>query len=888
MVRNTRRQFMGGIVAAAAATAGARAESHPAANPSHGICLALCNHWSYTGIGWQLGIESNVLSVTDAMEVADRSPFIKTCINLDARAYEVMADRFPEVVEKLRRYLAAGKLELIGGTYGQPLGTMFGGEANIRQIVVGLQTIRRVMGYEVSTFLEEEEFTHPQLPQLLHGAGYRYASLAQVDTWGAAGVPRLEVNVFQWKGKDGTTIPSMPKNSAYRIPLSSDAKTLLEAPAFRKLAAASGKPLVITWEEFGWESPEHPAYLDSPAEYRALADRLPVEFVTLKEYMEKYGAQASETVSFEMDDWRKLLTWGLGGDQLRIYDRKVEAVLLAAERFDAIAASLDGKSQCAVLEDAWKHLLISQSHDVSLCEYSRWQGDRMAPVDRAEDYHNFSWGTIGYTHLAKAEEQATPVLDAALTHIASHVNARAEGNGWKVLTVFNPCGWDRSGIAKTGRLYPLPDNTKGIVVKDRSGRAVPSQWIRSETDQPGNVVVAELEFLAKAVPGVGYDTYYVDVVRDEPQPVATDLRIDTSSLTMENEHLKVRIDPLTGAVASVVDKRSGQEMLKTPGGGFPVFNGTPNPAYKPRAVVGNTMFGHKARPIPERYDSSRSQARIDWTEKGPVRATVRAQHSWPLLTFETRVSLSAGMPCVEVTSRVLCEIPPLPDEFTKEGVFPVDIKQGYWLSFIPGFEPVEVIRDYPFAVEKTVKPGFHALTFVDLVGPESGLLVLHPGTQYFRRDNAAISNLIMREWESCFTGEYGWPRYSEYRHVLMPHGANLDNAARLRASAEFSQGLLTVVGAPRDGALGPRKAFVSVTPAGVQLTSLRLTADKQAEVRVVEVNGKTADAQIELDIPMTKVSETNLMGAPLKDVPSTGSRFQTAMSPWRLRTFSLR
>ena len=26
-----------------------------------------------------------------------------------------------------------------------------------------------------------------------------------------------------------------------------------------------------------------------------------------------------------MDDWNKLLTWGLGGDQLRVMDRKVEA-----------------------------------------------------------------------------------------------------------------------------------------------------------------------------------------------------------------------------------------------------------------------------------------------------------------------------------------------------------------------------------------------------------------------------------------------------------------------------------------------------------------------------------------------------------------------------------
>src|SRR4030067_3203173 len=80
-----------------------------------GLCLTICNHWSYIGIGWQLGIESCVLSVTDAMEMADRPPHVKTGLNLDARAYEFMAEKLPEVAERLKQYLSAGKEELIGG-----------------------------------------------------------------------------------------------------------------------------------------------------------------------------------------------------------------------------------------------------------------------------------------------------------------------------------------------------------------------------------------------------------------------------------------------------------------------------------------------------------------------------------------------------------------------------------------------------------------------------------------------------------------------------------------------------------------------------------------------------------------------------------------------------
>jgi len=203
-----------------------------AAGSSQGICVTLCNHWSYTGIGWQLGLESCVLSAVDAMGMADRAPHVKTCLELDALAYQLMAEKFPEVAARLKKYLAEDKVEIIGGTYGQPMGTMFSGESNIRQLVYGRETIRKALNYEVATFLDEEEFSHPQIPQIALGAGYRYASLAQVDTWGRAGIPYLEVNAFKWKGMDGSEILSTPKNSLFGY--SPDLKQLAGSEAFRR------------------------------------------------------------------------------------------------------------------------------------------------------------------------------------------------------------------------------------------------------------------------------------------------------------------------------------------------------------------------------------------------------------------------------------------------------------------------------------------------------------------------------------------------------------------------------------------------------------------------------------------------------------------------------
>ncbi len=342
---------------------------------------------------------------------------------------------------------------------------------------------------------------------------------------------------------------------------------------------------------------------------------------------------------------------------------------------------------------------------------------------------------------------------------------------------------------------------------------------------------------------------------------------------MENEFLRVRLDPKTGAVASLVHKKSGREMIDEKGGAFPHFKGTPNP-----------NLSRRPQP-PAKYDSATSQGRLDWYAKGPMFATVRAHHRWKYLSFETRVTLSAGRPYVEVVSRVFSQVPPL-----FAGTGPLDMtSSAYWLSFKPALEVQKVVRDYPLAVEATEKMTFHALTFADLIGKDAGLLILHPGTQWFARDKEGIvGNLIMREWESYFTNEYGWPLYSEYRHALMPHGlAEMNNADRLRAAAGFAQAILCHVGAPQPGDLPASKSFIRVAPETVMLSAFRKKTGPGMELRVIETEGKSADAGVELGLPVAGAVETNLRGRKIGDVARRENKLSFRVDPWKIRTFEV-
>ena len=72
----------------------------------------------------------------------------------------------------------------------------------------------------------------------------------------------------------------------------------------------------------------------------------------------------------------------------------------------------------------------------------------MAPADRLEDYHNFTWGAIGYNHLDAAQKQGQQVLDAALAHLAERIGSAAQAHGPLAATVFNPHGWTRTDLAR--------------------------------------------------------------------------------------------------------------------------------------------------------------------------------------------------------------------------------------------------------------------------------------------------------------------------------------------------------------------------------------------------------------------------------------------------------
>ena len=162
-----------------------------------------------------------------------------------------------------------------------------------------------------------------------------------------------------------------------------------------------------------------------------------------------------------------------------------------------------------------------------------WKADHQAGrFQRLED----SWAEHT-AYIQKTDSLISPLLAGELDSLARST----QPDGWRI-TVFNPLPWKRGGLVSVRAEKP---GLAALRPFD-GGEAIPI-WSVGES----------LTFLAPAIPAMGYRTF----VPVKAELKAPDLRVDRNTATMESPFFKAAIDGGRGAVKSLVDKRTGRELV---------------------------------------------------------------------------------------------------------------------------------------------------------------------------------------------------------------------------------------------------------------------------------------------------------------------------------------
>ena len=317
--------------------------------------------------------------------------------------------------------MQSGRLELVGGTFGQAESQIFGWESALRQLSLGQLTAKKYVGKSIDTYLVEEQSFYTQLPQILKLAGFKYASLQFQNS----GTPDAQnVDLIWWKGPDGSKILTVPSHAGligcYKQWSLEPYRTALESMKPFK------SPLIFQWLELWVPGMDWGA---SVAPYREAIDWAAAQGVkqmTLTEYIEWAGSRGEPgEVLLKMDQSNYDNNffqggWGYENERQARLCNQCESLLLSAESLAALAAHKSWKQKLEqAITDGWPRLLISQNHDAYLA------GSILFYLDGAKSYQ--SELTI---------KQSQLIHDALQRGMG--LNAAVKPGPFKL---YNPCPW---------------------------------------------------------------------------------------------------------------------------------------------------------------------------------------------------------------------------------------------------------------------------------------------------------------------------------------------------------------------------------------------------------------------------------------------------------------
>jgi alpha-mannosidase len=269
------------------------------------------------------------------------------------------------------------------------------------------------------------------------------------------------------------------------------------------------------------------------------------EFVNPENYFRKI-----ENLNIDYPEVKKELNFAFPGCstaqvETKKFNRRLENLLLQAEKFSSLARIIGARDYYPDrdIDEAWNIVLRNQFHDIL-------DGSAIGPVYKQVK-----------TYYQEAEKRGRRVLDFSLETIANLIDT--PGEGWP-LVVFNSLPWKRTEPVETELVFSHP--VKAVKILDSSGTEIPSQILSleeekgqkfGEKEEAGQWKVRVL-FVAQAMPSFGYKTFRVVKARSEGEYKTP---VSVSKKVLENEFVKLKLDPETGWWKSLIDKKSGQEFL---------------------------------------------------------------------------------------------------------------------------------------------------------------------------------------------------------------------------------------------------------------------------------------------------------------------------------------
>ena len=297
----------------------------------------------------------------NVLDLIDRDPQFVFAAS-SAQQYAWLQATQPELFERVRVAVAAGRIRPVGGMWVESDTNMPGGESLARQFVVGKRYFLDEFGVETDEVWLPDSFGYSAaLPQIARAAGARYF-LTQKPSWNE--INRMPFSTFLWEGIDGSRIfTHFPPSETYNsdlgaLDLARTERTFTEKGTAYEVLALFG------WGDGGGGPTRE--MLAQASRKRDLDGSPRVALSDPHSFFEAAEAELTDPAVWVGEMYLELHRGTLVSQQkTKRGNRHSEALLRQAELWAATAAVLRGAPYPAdELQDAWRTVLLHQFHDI--------------------------------------------------------------------------------------------------------------------------------------------------------------------------------------------------------------------------------------------------------------------------------------------------------------------------------------------------------------------------------------------------------------------------------------------------------------------------------------------------------------------------------------------
>ena len=792
-----------------------------------------------------------------------------------ARTYEWVQEKYPDLFHQIEQRVKEGRWEIIGGMWVEPDLNMPDGESLVRQILVGKRYFQKNFGVDVKIGWNPDSFGYNyQLPQIYKKSGMDYF-VTQKLMW-AHEFTTFPYKFFWWQAPDGsrllTYFPHDYADGIDAIPMGQQVSVWMPSLYGKKLTDSPEMMHLYGVGDHGGGPTR--IMLDHADQLRAPDAIFPqLQFSFARDF---FSDMEKKLPSMQVPVWDGELYFqyhrGVFTTQSETKRRirRSEENVLNAEKFASLA-SLYGRSYPQdTMQQTWKNLLFDHFHDImpgSGIAVNYLDAKRnLEDVDRAANQITIASLRELAAHI-NTQEQRTP--GASLHEVAS--DRKVPGDGVPVV-LFNSLSWPRTDVTEVEA--QLPGHATQIEVLEPTGRPADAQLlsIDPETNRARFLLLSH-------TPSLGYQTYFVHGSTHSPFIHA---QLKASANTLENEFIRVKIDPQTGCMTSLYDKRSGTESLA------PAETDTGGPK---NSICGNLLQTFVDKP--QKWDAWNIDADFEkqhWdldkadevklVESGPLRAVIEVKNHFQNSTFIRDITLYAGISRVDVKTQVEWH----EKHILLKVAFPVSAHNDKATFEIP-FGSVErpTTRNSPAEQAQFEVPAYR---WADLSDLKHGLSLLNDCKYGYDSKGNVLRLSLLRspEWPDPHADE----GHHEFTYSLYPHGGGWKDALTVRRGYELNYKVLALSPGIHQGTLPAEHSFLEIKPDNVIITALKKAEDDNSlVVRFYEWAGKASDATVELPTGAQSASETNLMEKSSGSLTLNKGTVTVPTKPYEIKTIEV-